>query len=225
MIQDQGKNTTSPFMSNFVVYAFCREDGTFYYIGKGSLKRARSKRHNGVNPPVDKSRILILHFNLDEQTALDYEKKLILFYGRKDLGTGLLRNMTDGGEGVSGWIPNQEWRLKKSRSMKGMNNPFYGKQHTEKTRQLISAKNKNRNAGERNPMHGIRLYGELNPMYGKKRPDLTVRNKENPACLGTKWYTNGNQTIRCIEGSQPEGFYLGRSKAKKNDKIDNGGNQ
>lgn len=207
-------------MSNFVVYAFCREDGTFYYIGKGSLKRAKSKRINGINPPIDKSRILILHSNLDEQTAFDYERNLILFYGRKDLGIGLLRNMTDGGEGVSGWIPNQEWREKKSRSMKGESNPFYGKKHTEQTKELISIKNKNRNAGEHNPMYGIRLRGELNPVHGKKRPDLAIRNKEKSACLGTKWYTNGSETIRCIEGKQPEGFYLGRSIAKKNDKID-----
>jgi len=207
-------------MGKFVIYAFCREDGTFYYIGKGSLKRARSKRRHGINPPVDKSKILILHSGLDEETAFDYERKLILFYGRKDLGTGLLRNMTDGGEGVSGWIPSEEWRTKKSRSMKGENNPFYGKQHSEETKALLSAQKKGVKVGKKNPMYGIRLIGPLNPMYGKKRPDLAERNRESPSCLNTKWYTDGTKSLRCKEGEQPEGFYLGRPSVKKSNNAD-----
>ena len=112
-------------MDNFVVYAYCREDGTFYYIGKGSRKRAYGKRKKGVKPPTDRNRILLLHTGLSEQTAFDYEVKLILFYGRKDLGTGPLRNMTDGGEGVAGLIRDEEWRRKKSESMRGEGNPHY----------------------------------------------------------------------------------------------------
>lgn len=207
-------------MRKFVVYAFCREDGTFYYIGKGSKKRAYSKRPHGINPPKDKNRVLILHSELDEGTAFDYERKLILFYGRKDLGTGLLRNMTDGGEGVSGWIPSAEWRSKKRASMRGENNPFYGKTHTQIAKDAISRKNKGRLAGENNPMFGKRPVGEQNPMSGKSRPDLTRRNKECPSCLGTRWYTNGVETRRCTKGQQPEGFWLGRSIVKKSDKSD-----
>ncbi len=131
-------------MGNFFVYAFCREDGTFYYIGKGTGRRAQVKRKNGVNPPKDKSRILILHENLSEETAFEYECRLIEFYGRKDKGEGLLRNMTDGGEGVSGWVPGNEWRRKKSESMKGENNPFYGKTHSPEVLETISIKNKER---------------------------------------------------------------------------------
>lgn len=102
-------------MNNFVVYAYCREDGTFYYIGKGRPRRPFSKRKDGINPPQNRDKILILHTELSEQTAFEYETKLILFYGRKDLGTGLLRNMTDGGEGVAGWIPDEVWRRKRAR--------------------------------------------------------------------------------------------------------------
>jgi hypothetical protein len=101
-------------MNNFVVYAYCREDGTFYYIGKGKPERPYSKRIKGINPPRNRSRILILHEGLSEGVSFEYEKKLILFYGRKDLGTGLLRNKTNGGEGVSGWVPGENWRKGKS---------------------------------------------------------------------------------------------------------------
>lgn len=205
-------------MAKFIVYAFCREDNTFYYIGKGSKKRALSKRKQGIKPPCDKSRILILHSDLDEETAFKYERLLIQFYGRKDIGTGILRNMTDGGEGVAGWIPSRSWRDQKSHNMQGERNPFYGKKHTEESKALMSAAKKGRNCGAKNPMYGVRLIGELNPMYGKSRPDLAKRNKENPSCLGTKWYTNGIESIRCKPGKQPKGFVPGRSNVKKNDK-------
>ena len=129
-------------MQTFLVYAFVREDGTFYYIGKGTRRRPYIKRRKGVKPPSDKSQIIILHDNLNEETALEYEKRLILFYGRKDKGEGLLRNMTDGGEGTSGWKPHEEWRKNKSESMKGSSNPFFGKQHNSETMNKILEKRK-----------------------------------------------------------------------------------
>lgn len=106
-------------MDNFVVYAYCRKNGTYYYIGKGRPNRPytwRGKR--GINPPKDRSRILILHSNLTEDVSFEYERKLILFYGRKDLGLGLLKNRTDGGEGTSGWIPSKEYRKNRSAQIK-----------------------------------------------------------------------------------------------------------
>lgn len=122
------------------MYAFCREDNTFYYIGKGTPRRPYSKRPKGIKPPPDKNRILILHSDLDEETAFEYERKLILFYGRKDIGTGILRNMTDGGDGVAGWVPSEDWRKQKSESMKGENNPFYGKSHPPEVMEEIIRK-------------------------------------------------------------------------------------
>lgn len=197
--------------NKFYVYAYCRDDGTFYYIGKGSGRRSFVKRKNGINPPSDKSKIVILHDNLSENDAFLYESNLIKFYGRKDIGTGILRNMTDGGEGVSGWIPNEEWRNKKSISMIGENNPFYGKSHTENTKKLISKKNKGRSLRKNNFFYGKCFSGEKNPMYGKKRPDLAERNRKNGCpSKGTKWYNNGAESKRFKEGEQPDGYILGR---------------
>lgn len=201
-------------MCNFLVYAFCRKDGTFYYIGKGSKNRAYSKRQSGIKPPQDKSRILILHSGLDEQTAFLYESLLIQFYGRKDLGTGLLRNLTNGGEGVAGWVPSESWRKQKSLSMAGKNNPFFGRKHTNMAKTQISIANKGRHKGSKNPMYGRRLTGKSNPMYGKSRPDLSERNKKSSPCSGTKWYNNGEYTVRCKPGDQPDGFVLGRLRKK-----------
>ena len=84
----------------FYVYLYLRKDMTPYYVGKGSGDRVTAVCHR-IKPPKDKSRILIKEC-LSESEAFDMEKYLIALYGRKDLGTGILRNMTDGGEGCVG---------------------------------------------------------------------------------------------------------------------------
>lgn len=87
-------------MENYYVYAYLREDFTPYYIGKGKDKRAWTKCKGEVYPPQDKSFVKILAHKLSEKEAFLLEVKLISFYGRKDLGTGILRNKSDGGEGT-----------------------------------------------------------------------------------------------------------------------------
>jgi hypothetical protein len=100
-------------MNKYYVYAYLREDSTPYYIGKGSGKRAWASTRI-ISKPIDSNRICIIQNNLSEQEALDLETKLIAQYGRKDTGTGILRNMTNGGDGVSGRITNftEEWKTK-----------------------------------------------------------------------------------------------------------------
>lgn len=86
----------------FYVYAYLREDLTPYYIGKGSKDRAWKShtRTNGTNLlPKDPNKIVILKNSLTEAESYDYESELIEHYGRKDLGTGILQNRTDGGRG------------------------------------------------------------------------------------------------------------------------------
>ena len=88
--------------SGFYHYLYLREDGTPYYSGKGKGDRAWVKHANEIKPPKDRARIVITHWNLLEIGAFIVERWYIRWYGRKDLGTGVLRNMTDGGEGTSG---------------------------------------------------------------------------------------------------------------------------
>lgn len=101
-------------MNKYYVYEYLREDGTPYYIGKGTGFRAYEK--NRAYKPNDKSRIRIIKENMTEQEAWDYEIELIAKYGRQDLGTGILKNKTNGGEGGA---KSEETKQKLSKANKG----------------------------------------------------------------------------------------------------------
>jgi NUMOD3 motif len=106
-------------MNEFYTYAFLREDRTPYYIGKGTGNRIYSTYRKGAKPPKDKSRIIYLKQNLTEEQAFKHEIYMIAVFGRKDLGTGILINRTDGGEGSSGVLQSEETKIKRSKALKG----------------------------------------------------------------------------------------------------------
>src|SRR5271166_5861696 len=81
----------------FYTYLWLREDGTPYYAGKGKGDRAFVRKGHNCPPPKEKNRILVQEFP-DEDSAFRAEEFLIALYGRKDNGTGILRNLTDGGD-------------------------------------------------------------------------------------------------------------------------------
>jgi hypothetical protein len=204
-------------MNHFYVYAYLREDGTPYYIGKGKDKRAWTKAKNEIGKPTDISRIVILQENLTDTEAKEHEINLIKTYGRIDLGTGILRNKTNGGDGVrligkqNGMFGRTKEKHhaygKKRPGMTGEHNPMHGKKreehpaygykHTSESRDAIKLSKvgvKRINfdqSGSKNPMYG--KTGENNPNYGKK-----LSKKKCDACgilasigMFNRWHLNG----------------------------------
>ena len=104
--------------NRFYTYAYLREDRTPYYIGKGNGDRVYRKRSKGINAPKDKNRIIKLKQNLTEEEAFRHEIYMIAVFGRKDLGTGILHNKTNGGEGVSGYTHNKGKKMSEEHKRK-----------------------------------------------------------------------------------------------------------
>ena len=123
--------------NRFYTYAYLREDRTPYYVGKGKCNRVYNKHQKGISVPKDKSRIIFLKQNLTEAEAFRHEIYMIAVFGRKDLGTGILRNRSDGGEGNSGWIPSEETKDK-------IRQRAIGRKASQKTKQKLSKIHKGR---------------------------------------------------------------------------------
>jgi len=119
----------------FYTYTWFRKDDSPYYIGKGKDSRAFDS-YLGHRPPKDLSRIQVQYWP-DEATALAYEMYQIDFWGRKDNGTGILRNLTDGGDGNRGW--SEEARVTTSKRFKGKTyEELYGKKKAQELREKRS---------------------------------------------------------------------------------------
>ncbi len=79
-----------------------------------------------------------------EEEALNKEIELIKLYGRRNLKTGCLTNLTPGGEGFTQEYFTQEKRDEISKRVSGSGNWMYGKTHTPEARKAISDAHKGR---------------------------------------------------------------------------------
>jgi len=101
-------------------------DNTVFYVGIGKQeKRAYEKYGRGSHwdRVVTKYgyNVEITHRGINWEEAKSIEKYLISFYGRIDLGNGVLVNKTDGGDGTLNHITTQETRIKLGVSNKAPN--------------------------------------------------------------------------------------------------------
>lgn len=115
---------------SFYVYVLFRPDGAPCYIGKGSGNRLHHHdKMPNCHPNAHLARIIkraggklpkaIIRDGMTEAEALALESSIIRSIGRRDLGHGPLVNYTDGGDGMSGWVPSQETREKIRRANTG----------------------------------------------------------------------------------------------------------
>jgi hypothetical protein len=157
-------------MSKFYVYELWDSlKNEPFYVGKGKvtksvLKYTRPYDHIkialGLKKNKDNNRhklgriskiirnggkinIKIVFESAIEEDTLKKEIELIRVYGRRDLRTGSLTNLTDGGDGVgTGRIFTIADRKRISNRVRGCGNPMYGKTHSAISRSLISAGHK-----------------------------------------------------------------------------------
>lgn len=188
----------------FYVYAYIRAKdsktapaGTPYYIGKGIGYRAWDY-HSVTKPPKDKKFIIILESNLTELGSLALERRLIRVWGRIDNGTGILRNKTDGGDGVSGMIWTTSLRKKVSEQRKS-----FWKDPSEKRKLDIE----NRKTFEYKLKHSknnflIHTPNGIFPSYGETRRSLGISDLD---CL-KKWLSGKEITITMVKSCK-NGFF------------------
>lgn len=186
----------------FYTYLHRRADDNLpFYVGKGTGDRAH--RTNNRNPywhkTVKKHGLVVEIVSpwRTEKEAFEHEKFLIHCF--KDMGFNLV-NMSDGGEGQSGYRHNDETKKKLSEAskkkvvsaserdaaserMKG-NSIWLGRKHSAKAKQKISVGNKGKTAGSKN----LR--------YGKPIPDSQKQAISN-ATSGAKH--RAARAVMCIE--------------------------
>lgn len=182
-------------MDVFYTYLWLREDGTPYYVGKGKGYRASRRQGHTCLPPADKDRILIQEFP-NEASAFEAEVFLILLYGRIDLGTGCLRNLTCGGEGASGSTHSTETR----RKMSAIAKTIPRRPASEETRSRMSATHlrRTRKPFSLQAILNIRASNALKK--GKKTPPCSIetRSKISGRMKGRKFSA---ETIRKMTAS------------------------
>jgi hypothetical protein len=129
--------------------------------------------------------ILKVEKDLSEKESFDLEIWLIWAIGKRSYGC--LTNLTDGGDGVSGF------------GAKGEKNGMFGKHQSEEFKERLrqwyinhppteEARKKMSHKGEKNGNYGKGLFGENNPFFGKTHSEETKKRisetkKGKPRCL------------------------------------------
>jgi hypothetical protein len=221
----------------YYTYAYLREDGTPYYIGKGRNNRAFKKSKGEIIPPKDKSRIIFLKQNLTEEEAFNHEIYMIVVFGRKDLGTGILRNKTNGGDGSSGLVRSKESRRKqsealkgklqsektkrkRSEALKGQNNPNFGKSFSKETIRKMSEAKKGKSYSEetRRKLSEAKKGKSLSEEHKKKLSEVMkgkLQSEEHKRKLseikrGKKWWNDGCGNCKRMVECPGTGWMPGR---------------
>ena len=215
----------------YYVYVYFRRNGEPFYVGKGKgsrykdhLRAVKKQQHwnvyfarvlakEGVDAPV-----VIIRDGLSEQEAFAVEGALIRAIGRAANG-GPLTNMTDGGEGISGYRHTEDAREASRQRMLGDKRNL-GLRRSDETKLLLRAAK----LGKKHSPEFVER--RVAPLRGRKRPNNEVeriratrlaefagpRGTELRARRCGRWITDGTKNSRIPpDAVLPIGWRYGRS--------------
>jgi hypothetical protein len=178
-----------------IVYRHIRLDKNEpFYIGIGKTENRayiKRKRNNYWKHIVKSSpyEVQILFDDLTWDEACDKEIEFIKLYGRKDLGTGTLVNMTDGGDGRTNIVVSEETKQKISKSS-------LGRKFSDEHRQKISESNKGKILSEEQiKKMSESQKGEKSAWFGKKHSEET-KQKIGESKIGKSRSNETKQKLR-----------------------------
>lgn len=197
----------------FYTYLWLRSDGTPYYVGKGKWRGHRfvgqERAFRKGCPPASQ---IIVESHESQADAFFAESFLIGFYGRIDLGTGCLRNRTNGGEGLAGLLRSatHKSRISAALSRRKSGNPV---KHYDPIRhsQLMT--------GEGNPLYGVkRSFDETwraKLSAGKTGRTISEETRARMKASALKRWANKN-TDTCIRGHRltPDNVRVGKRESR-----------
>ena len=153
-----------------------------FYIGIGkddnsNFKRAyyksKQKRNKIWIDIINKTpyEVEILLENLTWKEACEKEIEFIALYGRIDLKTGTLANMTKGGDGMVGVVRSEKYRLQVSERQKNGKAYWFGKKLSKEHKEKITAHLWGRKVSEETRKKiSDSIKGDKHHYYGKTSP-------------------------------------------------------
>ena len=194
----------------FYTYVWFRDDGSPYYVGKGSGRRAFVSDSHNVKRPTDDARIQILPAD-DEATAFAFERYIIDFWGRKDLGTGCLRNLPDGGENP----PSSKGKKCSEEHKRKVGESNRGKKRSEETRKKLIDSHQ----GQKPSPKLLQILKKVHT--GRKRPQETgqkisaaLKGRTYPQYWGRKMPPKSPETLKRMSDAQKEAWVLRKLKSE-----------
>lgn len=186
--------------SYYIYEYYIKDTGEVFYVGKGKGRRVYSGKRNKFCEDMKSTHdwdYRIVYSDLSEQDAFDFERGLIIWY--KEHTNYRLTNVTDGGDGVSGWVPDENFRKKQSELSKGRwNDPIYrakiiaDRHHPDSTYQSKEFKDKISKlvSGNNNPNF-------KNYWSEQQKQKLSEKRKVNGKSKGI--LNSQAKAIRCVE--------------------------
>lgn len=162
-----GKGTDDRAYDHLLPYYFYRQ--TYFY------RKLRKMLSEGIEPEIQ-----FISEELTNKEACQLEIELINEYGRIDLGTGCLCNLTDGGEGAN--------RLVSEETRRKLSIAHIGHQHTETTKRRMSEAQKN-----------------LGPEVRIKRRKTLIEIRGRPVC-NLHWTGRIHQVFSHLRAVENYGF-------------------